>query len=48
MSDWLSECCDAPHDNKFQFNDFMTDKPIGICSRCMEHVSFYKDYKDED
>ena len=40
--EWVSDCCGAPHDDRFQFDTFMTSDPIGICSKCQEHVSFNK------
>ena len=47
MSEWLSICCVAPPDKRFQFDTFMTDEPIGICSECQEHTGFKKETDDE-
>ena len=47
MSEWLSVCCGAPPDNRFQFDTFMVKEPVGICSECQEHVNF-KQEEDND
>ena len=46
MSEWVSDCCGAPHDDRFQFDDFMSNEPIGICEQCKEHVSFHRENED--
>ena len=39
---WESDCCEAPHDDRFQFDDFMSNEPLGICSQCKQHITFHK------
>ncbi len=46
-SEWYSVCCGAPPDDRFQFDTFLTDEPLGICSECQEHTHF-KHEDDED
>jgi len=46
--EWISDCCGEPQDEKFGFNDFLTYQPIGICSKCKEHVSFSKSQEGEE
>ena len=45
--EWLSDCCGAPHDDRYELDDFLSNEPIGICSECLEHVSFHKEKDDE-
>ena len=47
--EWLSECYGYPPDDRFQFDTFMTSEPIGVCSKCKDHVSFSKgEYNGND
>tara|TARA_R100000808_G_C2147107_1_gene155029 strand:+ start:211 stop:363 length:153 start_codon:yes stop_codon:yes gene_type:complete len=38
--EWLSACCGAPPDYRFQFDSFMNNEPLGICSECQDHTHF--------
>ena len=47
-NEWLSVCCGAPPDRRFQFDTFMTDEPIGICEECQDHTTFIQGDDDGD
>jgi len=38
--EWLSVCCGAPPNYRFQFDTFMNTEPLGICSECQDHTHF--------
>ena len=37
MSDWLSTCCTATHDESFHYDE---DNNEGLCVDCKDHATF--------
>jgi hypothetical protein len=44
---WLSECCGAEPDYRFEVSGDLVGTPVGICSYCMENTGF-EVYDEED
>ena len=45
---WISECCDAEHDEFFSLNFHFPAMPSGLCGSCREHTSFNKEREEKN
>jgi len=44
--DFISECCGALPFG--ELDDYGADEPLGLCTRCKEHSTFYLESDEED
>lgn len=44
LAGWLSNCCSAPHDGRFEYDD---EWEMGMCVQCGDNAEFIY-YGDED